>query len=500
MSTTTAGPRVESPSAQARSQGIALRRGLVLIGFSALVPGTAQMAAGNLAVGKWAVRIWAGIIALLLFMALLAVPLRSFVIGLYANQITLTLLQWGVLAYGIAWALLLLDAWRIADPRAMSRAGMIVSGVLALVLALGGTTVAWGASNIFGAQRSLFGDVFGGGGNSQTQSGRYNILLLGGDAGAGRTGLRPDSMTVASIDAETGRTVLYSLPRNLQHAPFPADSPLHKLYPNGYYCAVKNLSDACLLNGIYTLAENHKSLFPGVKYPGVEATKATIEEILGLKINYWAMIDLKGFQKLIDAVGGITLDVGKRVPIGSLDGRKGVFGWIEVGKNQHMDGFHALWFARSREYSTDYERMIRQKCVMSAMLKQLDPATVLTKFQALADAGKQIVATSLPSDQIGTMLDLAMKGKSLPMSSVSFTPPLIKPVSPDFAKIRQLVTDSIAASQAKDKAAANPQAAPASSAPASSAPPSTTAPTSSGSSSKGTKTDTENLDSICKVS
>jgi hypothetical protein len=134
------------------------------------------------------------------------------------------------------------------------------------------------------------------------------------------------------------------------------------------------------------------------------------------------------------------------------------------------------------------------------MLKQLDPATVLTKFQALADAGKQIVATSLPSDQIGTMLDLAMKGKSLPMSSVSFTPPLIKPVLPDFAKIRQLVTDSIAASQAKDKAAANPQAAPASSAPASSTPPSTTAPASSPSSSKGTKTDTENLDSICKVS
>jgi polyisoprenyl-teichoic acid--peptidoglycan teichoic acid transferase len=496
MTATTASPRVDLPSAQARSHGISLRRGLVLIAFSALVPGTAQLAAGNRRIGRWAVRVWATLLALVLLAVLLAIPFRSFVIGLYANQITLRILQGLALVYGIGWALLLLDAWRIADPRAMSRVGAAISGVLAVVLGLTGVTVAWSASNIFGAQATLFGDVFTGGGNSQAQNGRYNVLLLGGDAGADRTGLRPDSMTVASIDAETGRTVLLSLPRNLQHAPFPADSPLHKLYPNGYYCKVKNLSNACLLNGIYTLAMNHKKLFPGVKYPGVEATKSSIEVILGLKINYWAMIDLAGFEKLINAVGGITLDVGKRVPIGSLEGRKGVFGWIEVGKNQHMDGFHALWFARSREYATDYERMIRQKCVMSAMLKQLDPTTVLTKFQALADAGKQVVATNLPSDQIGTMLELAMKGKSLPMASVSFTPPLIVPYNPDFSKILQLTANAITASEAADKAAASTSTS--GSTAASTA--STTPKSSSSKSTKYTKTRTDNLDSICKVS
>ncbi|MBU4187579.1 MAG: LCP family protein [Propionicimonas sp.] len=507
MSTAAAGTRVELPAPQVRSQGISLRRGLVLIGFSALIPGTAQLAAGNRTVGKWAVRVWAGIVALVLFVGLLSLPFRSFAIGLYANQITLTILQWGVLAYGLGWALLLLDAWRLADPRAMSRTGKLISGGLAVVLAVSGTGIAWGASGIFGAQKSLFGDIFGGGGNAQVQNGRFNVLLLGGDAGADRTGLRPDSITVASIDAETGRTVLFSLPRNLQRAPFPADSPLHKLYPNGYYCPQESLANQCMLNGVYTLATQHKKLFPGVKYPGVEATRSSIEEILGLKINYWAMIDLKGFEKLIDAVGGIRLDVGKRVPIGSLHGKKGVYGWIEVGKNQHMDGFHALWFARSREYSTDYERMIRQKCVMSAMLKQLDPATVLTKFQSLADAGKQVVATNLPADQIGTMLDLAMRGKALPMASVSFTPPTLKAavkgdiptVNPDFVLIRRLTAEAIAASEAKDKAGTQTQAAP-----GSTKPPGTT-PTAGGSSkptktTKTSKTNTDNLDSICKVS
>jgi polyisoprenyl-teichoic acid--peptidoglycan teichoic acid transferase len=483
------------PSPLQRSRGISLRRGLVLMGFSVLIPGIAQAVAGNRRLGRLAVRVWLITIAVVVVVGLLALPFRNAVIAVYANPITLTVLQFAVLAYGIAWSLLLLDAWRIADPRAMSRVGAVVSGLLALVLAVTGTGVAWATSDILAAQRSLFGDVFGGGGSAQTVNGRYNVLLLGGDAGKGREGLRPDSMTVASIDAETGRTVLFSLPRNLQRAPFPVDSPLHKLYPNGYYCPEKPLAERCMLNGIYTLAQQNKKLFPGVKYPGVEATKSSIEEILGLKINYWAMIDLKGFEKLIDAVGGITLDIGKKVPIGSLHSPKGVYDWIPAGKNQHLDGFQALWFARSREYSNDYERMIRQKCVMNAMLKQLDPTTVVTKFQKLADAGKQIVATNLPADQIGPMMDLAMKAKTLPMASVSFTPPTLKAasgdyptVNPDFADILAVVTASIAASEAKDDPAAQPTASSSSTA------------TKKPSKKKSTSTTTDNLDSICKVS
>jgi len=163
-----------------------------------------------------------------------------------------------------------------------------------------------------------------------------------------------------------------------------------------------------------------------------------------------------------------------------------VYAWIEPGKNVHLDGFHALWFARSREDSSDYERMIRQKCVMNAMLRQLDPATVLTKFQAIADAGKQIVATNVPSSDLGTLLELAAKGKSVPMASVSFTPPLIVPASPDFAKIRTVVTNKIAASEALDQ----PKTSASASGSASPKPPKKT----------NTQTNTDNLDAICKVS
>lgn len=484
---------IAMPSPLQRSQGIALRRGLTLMGMTLLVPGSAQLAVGKKSVGRLAVRIWLGLIALVVLLALLAIPFRTQLIGLYANPITLTVLRWLVLALGLGWILLLLDAWWLANPRDMSTRGRWISGLLAIALVATSGTASWAVSGLFATQSKLVTNVFTGGGSTQTQDGRYNVLLLGGDAGKDRDGLRPDSITVASIDADTGRTVLFSLPRNLQHAPFPADSPLHAKYPNGYFCKVENLADACLLNGIYTLAEqNKKKLFPGVKYPGVEATRGVVEEILGLKINYWAMIDLVGFEELIDAVGGIRLDIGKRVPIGSVHGSKGVYGWIEPGKNVKLDGFHALWFARSREYSSDYERMTRQKCVMNAMLKQLKPETVLTKFQAIAEAGEQIVATNLPTSEIGTMLDLAMKGKELPMASVSFTPPLITPMDPDFAKIRRVVEEKVAASEELDANGGTPK-------PSASASDSAS-PKPKAKSKSSSKTQTDNLDAVCKVS
>ena len=76
--------------------------------------------------------------------------------------------------------------------------------------------------------------------------------------------------------------------------------------------------------------------------------------------------------------------------------------------------------------------MVRQKCVMRAMLNQFDPITVLTKFNKIAAASREVVATDIPTSEIGTMIDLALKAKRLPVSSVAMMPPLIDPSSPDF--------------------------------------------------------------------
>jgi len=255
----------------------------------------------------------------------------------------------------------------------------------------------------------------------------------------------------------------------MEDVPFPASSPLHKVFPKGYGCA----DHSCMLNAVYTYAEGHRNLYPGVKNPGAQATKEAVEGATGLKINYYALIDLKGFQDLIDAVGGITITVNKKLPIGGqLPGQK-VKNYIEPG-TQHMDGFHALWYARSRHADSDYARMARQKCVMDAMLNQLAPVTVLTNFNKIAAAGKQIIETDVPPSEINKLIELAGKAKKHPIASVSFVPPMIYPGSPNFALIHQATAAAVA--KATDQGARAAKAAKHKSAGKSS---STTAPTKS---------------------
>jgi hypothetical protein len=148
------------------------------------------------------------------------------------------------------------------------------------------------------------------------------------------------------------------------------------------------------------------------------------------------------------------MDVYRRVPIGG--GSTEIHDYVEAGKNRHLNGYEALWFARSRADSSDYDRMVRQKCVMSAMLNQFDPITVLTKFNKIAAASRQVVATDIPTSEIGAMIDLALKAKRLPVSSVAMTPPLINPNSPDFTLVSHTVQKRIAASEAIDRPVAQP--------------------------------------------
>ena len=442
------------------SERVKLRRALTFLGMTLVLPGSAQLSAGNKRVGRIALRTWAVLWGLLLCTGLLALVWRSGAVSLFTAPLTLRVVQIGLIVLGIGWGLLLLDAWRIARPPELARRHRPLFALLSLVLVglvVGGMIA---ASSVVSAQRDLVSTVFAGGGQKEAIAGRYNILLMGGDAGSDRVGLRPDSMTVASVDAATGRTVLISLPRNLEDVPFPDSSPLHKRFPSGYGCP----DHSCMLNAVYTYAMGNQDLYPGVRNPGAQATAEAIEGATGLKINYWALIDLKGFEALVDAVGGITVDVNRDIPIGG--GHAKLYGWVKKGKNQHLNGYEALWFARSRSDSSDYDRMARQKCVMSAMLQQLDPVTVLTNFNKIAAAGKEIVATDIPTNRVDTMLDLAMKAKAKPISTIAFVPPTVYPGDPNFDKIHRMVADEISASEAKD----NPSAAPATPAAGSAAP------------------------------
>jgi len=439
----------EKPDLRNLSEPVRFKRALTLLLMTLVLPGSAQIAAGSKRAGRWAWRVLAGIIAIVVFVILLSLVWRAGAINLVVSPRTLRFVQIALILLAIGWAALFVDAYRLGRPLTLERKHRLTASILdgVLVFLVVGALI-WG-STIVSSQRDFVASVFGNGKKSEADKGRYNVLLLGGDSGTDRIGTRPDSITLASVDADTGRTVLIGLPRNMAKVPFPAGTPMAKQFPDGFQW--EDCAENCLLNGVYMYASAHRQLFPGDPDPGVTATEQAVEAITGLKVNYHVLIDLAGFRNLLNAVGGITLDVGKRVPIGGIGSP--ISGYIEKGKNQHLDGYHALWFARSRAGATDYERMTRQKCVMTAMLNQLSPQKVLTKFQGIAAASKQVVNTDIPAGELGTFTDLALDAKKLPVSSFSAVPPLIRTGNPDFELIRSKVTEAIGKSEALDKAA-----------------------------------------------
>ena len=269
---------------------------------------------------------------------------------------------------------------------------------------------------------------------------RVNLLLLGSDAGPDREGVRPDSIMVASIDTATGDTVFIGLPRNLERVPFPADNPFSQIFPEGYDCG-----DECLLNGVWTLAEDRPDLFPGDPSPGMTTTRDVAAEITGLRIDDTVIVDLSGFEQLVDAMGGVRINALERVPIGGkvVDGRiVGITGWIEPGV-QHMDGYHALWYARSRATTDDFSRMRRQRCVVGAIVDQVDPMRMLARYPQLADAVADNLRVDIPADDLAAWAELVLRMKDGRLLSLPITNEVVNVVDPDFDLIRSLVQEAI---------------------------------------------------------
>jgi len=477
-----------------RSEVVQTRRGYALVGLGLILPGAAQAIHGRRKLGRFALGVWIVLVLVAIVALILTLLMRHVMIGVFASGWVLKGLAICIFALALFWGLLAVNTWWISRPRQMGRTKGIVFSVITLVLAVALTTATVWLGTAAWATGGALSHIFGGGGSNTQNNGRYNILILGSDAGPDRWGTRPDSVTVVSVSASTGRAVIFGLPRNMESVPFPDSSPLHNLYPNGYYCK----DDSCLLNAIYLLGLQNADLYPGVDDPGIQAMMEAATGITGLSINYFVMIDLQGFQDLIDAMGGLTMNINQRVALNAADNV-----YLEAGPNQHLNGYDVLWFARSRSMTSDYDRMQRQKCVMAAMLQQLNPATVASKFTDLAAATGETARTSVPPSQIGVLTDLALKTKTLPIISVSFTPPLIDPANPDYPALRATVADTIAQSQSLDKAGTNSaptatQTVPAPSDP-SALPTSTEQPAdTTGYVSGGNVTD--NLDQVCSVS
>lgn len=432
-------------------------RSVSLVLLSAVLPGSAQITARRHAVlGRVALTAW----VLLLLVALgvvgyvLVTGDMGAVVSLAVRPNALALFRGAAVVVAAVWLVLLIDAWRLSRPGHWRPGQRVVSGLTALALAVVGVVPAVAAARYAGIQRDLVDTVFqeepdrhsftAQRRRQERPDGRVNVLLLGGDGGDGRDGVRTDSMQIASVDRRTGKAVLVALPRSLQNAPFPEGTPMDGRFPNGF--------DAYqgLLNAVYVYGAENPDLFPGASNPGAEAIMQAASEITGLNIDYYVLVNLEGFTDLVDAMDGIDLYVSERVPIGgklSLDGSTVLAypsGYIEPSPEpQHLDGYHALWFARSRFNSDDYSRMRRQRCVMSAFLEQAEPRRVLANYQDIASSTKNLVETNIPQSALPELVEIALDARKHDVASVTFTRKVVDTVDPDFGEMRQLVERAI---------------------------------------------------------
>jgi len=264
---------------------------------------------------------------------------------------------------------------------------------------------------------------------------RWNVLLLGSDAGPDRTGARTDTMMVASIDTRTAATTLIGLPRNIQYAPFPPGSPMAARFPDGFHDRRSPTSGDYLLNNVAQYGAEHPGLAPAgpTADRGLNLLLSSVSDMLALPLDHYVEVDMNGLAAIVDALGGVTVDVGPvPLPIGGVtyDGRHvAPDGYVPAGV-QHLDGNQALWFARSRRDSDDYDRMARQRCLIRAVLTEKQPIDVVTRFRSVATATASSIRTNIPQSLLPALLTLADEHRPPLLRSISFDPGLPDPAAP----------------------------------------------------------------------
>jgi LCP family protein required for cell wall assembly len=241
--------------------------------------------------------------------------------------------------------------------------------------------------------------------------GTIDVLLIGLDSGAGRQGARNDANLVASIDPATGQTALIGIPRNLINVPYPPadadcgcfEEPLYALYRHGH-------------------TEAHR--YPDEIDPGAAAVRDAASALLGREVEWYAVADMAAFMELVDALGGLSVEVREQVQQRLSDPyRNDVEVAIDVAPGRHhLDGGQALAYVRAREQSSDYVRMRRQRCAVQVLAEPVSHMSIREAVQVVELVRDRLV-TDIPRDALPGLIQLARTVDTSSMASLGLTPP-----------------------------------------------------------------------------
>ncbi|MEO5940559.1 MAG: LCP family protein, partial [Candidatus Limnocylindrales bacterium] len=273
---------------------------------------------------------------------------------------------------------------------------------------------------------------------------RLNILLIGSDQRPGDGTYNTDTLIVVSIDPVTKQVAMFSLPRDSSNIPLPP-GPLANAY-GGFY--------PNKINSLFTAVRNRADLVPGnSRTRGYNALKMVLGNLYQLDIKYFVEVNFDGFKQVVDAVGGVTINVQVPVIDDSYPADTGRHARIYIPAGiQHMSGAQALIYARSRHGSDDSDRGYRQQRVLTSLREQANIPNLIPRIPELLAAVKATVKTDIPQAELAKLAGLAGTVDTKNIRSYVFslprygseTAPGVSPYQyfPNVSKIRSAVANA----------------------------------------------------------
>ncbi len=245
----------------------------------------------------------------------------------------------------------------------------------------------------------------------QPTDGFLDILIVGLDAGAGRSGARNDANMLVRVAPTTAHALVVGIPRNLVGLPMPSSRDACGCFPAPLYA-------------LYGHGHEHAARWPDELDPGAAAVRDSLEPLLGLTIEHYAVADMGAFVDLVDALGGVDVDVATAI----VDDKSDPFDFgrrihLDVAPGRHhLDGAEALTLARSRRGTDDYVRMERQRCLVTALAgpaSRVGPVTILQ----LSRSVRGRLVSDISRDELPGLVSLLRRVLDSDTASLGLVPP-----------------------------------------------------------------------------
>ena len=350
--------------------------------------------------------------------------IQRFALQLIDPSLALTLLVL-VVAVGVWRLLSMVDASASVSRRTVfhGRPGQVLAGLAAVVLATHGILAYYAWSFYENGSQIFVGNTDptpGPSGSTDpteffpaspfatpaTADSRITILLTGIDKTSERTHSLTDTLLLVSVNPKTGQVSMVSFPRDI--AEFP-------LYSGGTFKGK--------INSLYAYAGSHKTEFPDGPLPSLTHE---LSYLIGIPINYYAAIDIDGFKRMIDEVGGVKVTLDKALNDQHYNWLDGSFG-LYIAKGTHLlDGRTALAYVRSRYGAgdNDFTRAARQQNLLLALRKKLTDPSMLPHLPGVLNVAGDTIRTNFPPDRIDEMLTLASAVDDKTVQRVVLRPPI----------------------------------------------------------------------------